>query len=88
VGYVIWETRRDPRRAGRALRVTDLYVAPGDRGQRLGGGLLARALDRARVDGLERVVIDVGVDERAEALLDAFGFGPADDDAERTLALR
>ncbi len=88
VGYVIWETRRDSRWPGRGLRVTDLYVAPGERGQRLGGGLLARALDRARVDGLDRVVIDVGVDERAEALLDAFGFGPADDAAERSLGLR
>jgi predicted N-acetyltransferase YhbS len=88
VGYVIWEVRRAPERPGRALRVTDLYVAPGRRGQRLGGGLLARALDRARVDGLDGVRIDVGVDDRAEALLDAFGFASPNGDAERFLPLR
>ena len=89
VGYAVWEVRRHPGRDGRELRITDLFVAPGDRGHRLGGGLLARALDRARGDGLARIVIDRGLDERAEALLDAFGFSPAGADGfERVLDVR
>lgn len=89
VGYAIWELRRAPAgQPGRALHVTDLFVTPGDRGQRFGGGLLARALDRARVDGLATVAADAGLDERGQALLDAFGFGPADEQACRWLAVR
>ena len=47
VGYIAWELRRLEQ--GRALAVRDLYVRPGERGLRHGAGLLARALDRARV---------------------------------------
>jgi len=88
IGYAVWEVRRDGEPAVRELHVTDLYVEPGDRGHRHGAGLLARALDRARSDGLARMVVDAGLDERADALLDAFGFAPADDRARRVLSVR
>ena len=87
IGYAIWEVRRNGVPAARELHVTDLFVKVGDRGHRHGAGLLARALDRARSDGLARMVVDAGTDERADALLDAFGFGPPDGDARRMLVV-
>lgn len=87
IGYAIWETRRGGGTGARDLHVTDLFVEVGDRGHRHGAGLLARALDRARSEGLERIVVDAGTDERADALLDAFGFGPADEAGHRMLVV-
>jgi L-amino acid N-acyltransferase YncA len=88
VGYAVWEVRRLREPVVRELHVTDLFVTPGERGHRHGAGLLARALDRARSDGLERMVVDAGLDERADGLLDAFGFGPTNADGRRVLVVR
>jgi GNAT superfamily N-acetyltransferase len=88
VGYAIWDVRRNGEPGLRELYVTDLFVELGDRGHRHGAGLLARALDRARAEGLPRMVVDAGVDERADALLDAFGFAAADGDGRRVLTVR
>ena len=52
---------------GRALAVRDLYVAPGERGLRHGAGLLARALDRARSDGVVADRGDRGPDDEPPA---------------------
>ena len=72
--YIAWEVRSRPD-GHRALIVTDLYVTPGERGHRLGGGLLARALDRARADGMAHVEVDVGLgDGAAQALVASYGF--------------
>jgi L-amino acid N-acyltransferase YncA len=43
VGYIAWQLRYAS--AGPVLVVRELYVAASERGQRHGGGLLARALD-------------------------------------------
>ena len=56
VGYIAWELQRLEQ--GRALAVRDLYVRPGERGLRHGAGLLARALDRARSDGVMQIEVD------------------------------
>lgn len=74
VAYIAWEVRT-LRPGARLLDVEELYVAPEVRGQRMGSGLLARALDRARALGLLEVTMDRGVgDEAVMALLGQFGF--------------
>ena len=72
--YIVWELRRrDP--GQRVLVITDLYVLPSERGNRRGGGLLARALDRARADSLTSVEAHAGLDDdAARKLLASFGF--------------
>ena len=73
--YIVWELRRGT--LGRVLVITDLYVLPSERGNRKGGGLLARALDRARADSLASVEAHVGLDDdAARKLLTSFGFAP------------
>jgi L-amino acid N-acyltransferase YncA len=73
VGYIAWELHRHNR--GRALAVRDLYVRPGERGLRHGAGLLARALDRARSDGVVQIEVTAGLDdEAARALVAGSGF--------------
>ncbi len=73
VGYIAWELRRLD--SGRALAVRDLYVRPGERGLRHGAGLLARALDRARADGVMQIEVTAGRDdEAARALVAGSGF--------------
>ena len=73
VGYIAWELRRLEQ--GRALAVRDLYVRPGERGLRHGAGLLARALDRARSDGVMQIEVTAGLDdEAARALVAGSGF--------------
>jgi L-amino acid N-acyltransferase YncA len=73
VGYIAWELRRLEQ--GRALAVRDLYVRPGERGLRHGAGLLARALDRARSDGVVQIEVTAGLDdEAARALVAGSGF--------------
>lgn len=75
VGYIAWELMRLER--GRALAVRDLYVRPGERGLRHGAGLLARALDRARADGVVEIEVTAGLDDdAAHALLAGSGFAP------------
>jgi L-amino acid N-acyltransferase YncA len=77
VGYIAWELYRHDR--GRALAVRDLYVRPGERGLRHGAGLLARALDRARSDGVVQIEVTAGLDdEAARALVAGSGFKPVD----------
>jgi L-amino acid N-acyltransferase YncA len=77
VGYIAWETRRLDR--GRFLAVRDLYVRPGERGLRHGAGLLARALDRARSDGVMQIEVTAGLDdEAARALVAGSGFKAVD----------
>ncbi len=74
VGYIAWEFRRMPS-GERVLVVPELFVRRGERGQRHGAGLLARALDRARGDQASEVEISVGLgDGAARALLASFGF--------------
>ena len=73
VGYIAWELQRLEQ--GRALAVRDLYVRPGERGLRHGAGLLARALDRARSDGVMQIEVTAGLDdEAARALVAGSGF--------------
>ena len=73
VGYIVWQVRSTA--AGRSLVVTDLYVAPDERGQRVVSGLLARALDRARSDHLDEVEGMAGLDDRAaHGLMHSYGF--------------
>jgi L-amino acid N-acyltransferase YncA len=77
VGYIIWQARSRPE--GRLLVVSDLYVRSHERGNRRGSGLLARALDRARADGLREIELSDGLrDAAASALVRSFGFVAAD----------
>jgi GNAT superfamily N-acetyltransferase len=83
--YIVWELRRGDA-GGRVLAITDLYVLPSERGNRRGGGLLARALDRARAGSLASVEADLGLDDdAARKLLTSFGFAPG---AHGTMARR
>ena len=85
VGYIAWELRRLDH--GRALAVRDLYVRPGERGLRHGAGLLARALDRARADGVTQVEVTAGLDdEAARALVAGSGFERIDGRLIRRIA--
>jgi GNAT superfamily N-acetyltransferase len=77
VGYIAWELRRLER--GRALAVRDLYVREGERGLLHGAGLLARALDRARSDGVMEIEVTAGLDDgAARALVAGSGFERVD----------
>jgi L-amino acid N-acyltransferase YncA len=74
VGYIVWEISRSVA-GGRSLVVPELFVRRGERGQRHGAGLLARALDRARSDQVAEVELAVGLgDGAARALVASFGF--------------
>jgi L-amino acid N-acyltransferase YncA len=85
VGYIAWELRR--LEEGRALAVRDLYVRPGERGLRHGAGLLARALDRARSDGVLQIEVTAGLDdEAARALVAGSGFTRTDGRLVRPIA--
>ncbi len=85
VGYIAWELRRLEQ--GRALAVRDLYVRPGERGLRHGAGLLARALDRARSDGVMEIEVTAGLDdEAARALVSGTGFERIDGRLARPIA--
>ena len=71
VGYVAWQRRV----AGPTLRILELYVHPDGRGERLGSGLLARAIDAARARNCEVVEIVANVHADAvQALALPFGF--------------
>ncbi len=73
--YVVW--RRGPAGSdgARPLVIPELYVHPDGRGQRLGSGLLARAIDCARQRGCDTAQLTSNVDdERVHALAKPFGF--------------
>ena len=62
--YVAWQraTIADPGE-GRVLRILELYVHPDGRGQRMGSGLLARAIDAARQRECRAVVLASNISE-------------------------
>ncbi len=73
--YVAWQRTRGVGETGRNLRILELYVHPEGRGQRLGSGLLARAIDAARQRSCEAVELVSNVhDEGVRALVGPFGF--------------
>ena len=76
--YVAWQRRADAETPS-TLRIVELYVHPDGRGQRLGSGLLARAIDAARARNCELVELVTNVQaEAVQALASSFGFEPAD----------
>jgi GNAT superfamily N-acetyltransferase len=73
--YVAWQRIRDVTTGARNLEIRELYVHPDGRGQRLGSGLLARAIDAARQRDCEAVELVSNIDdEGVRALVGAFGF--------------
>jgi predicted N-acetyltransferase YhbS len=87
VGYIGWELRRYPD-GRRALVIPELFVRRGERGQRHGAGLLARALDRARGDQASEVELTVGLgDGAAHGLLSSFGFEEREGRAVRAVGV-
>jgi len=72
--YVAWQAVRAD--AGpRDLRIVELYVHPDGRGQRIGSGLLARAIDAARQRSCGRAVLTSNVhDDAVRAFAVPFGF--------------
>ncbi|MEI6689236.1 MAG: GNAT family N-acetyltransferase [Thermoleophilia bacterium] len=73
--YVAWQRIRDATSGTRTLVIRELYVHPEGRGQRLGSGLLARAIDAARQRDCDTVELVGNIhDEGARALVGPFGF--------------
>jgi ribosomal protein S18 acetylase RimI-like enzyme len=73
--YVAWQRVRDAATGLRTLEIRELYVHPEGRGQRLGSGLLARAIDAARQRDCDCVDLVSNVhDEGVRALVGPFGF--------------
>ena len=73
--YVAWQRTRASVDTPRDLHILELYVHPEGRGQRLGSGLLARAIDAARQRDCEGVAIVTNIeDEGVRALVAPFGF--------------
>jgi ribosomal protein S18 acetylase RimI-like enzyme len=73
--YVAWQRVRCADIGVRNLEIRELYVHPEGRGQRLGSGLLARAIDAARQRDCEAVTLVSNVaDEGVLALVEPFGF--------------
>ena len=73
-GYVVWQRRAATAEVA-VLRIVELYVHPDGRGQRLGSGLLARAIDAARARNCELVELTANVHaEAVQALALPFGF--------------
>ena len=73
--YVAWQRTRSHAGVQRDLQILELYVHPEGRGQRLGSGLLARAIDAARQRDCEGVSIVTNInDEGVRALVAPFGF--------------
>ncbi len=66
--------------ARRDLRIIELYVDPSGRGQRIGSGLLARAIDAALKRDCRSVELVSNVhDERVRGLAIPFGFALSGD---------
>ena len=61
--YVAWQRIRDVTTGARNLEIRELYVHPDGRGQRLGSGLLARAIDAARQRDCEAVELVSNIDD-------------------------
>lgn len=77
--YVAWQRIRCADTGARDLEIRELYVHPEGRGQRLGSGLLARAIDAARQRDCEGVTLVSNVDDEGVlALVRPFGFELAD----------
>ncbi|MGI9117680.1 MAG: GNAT family N-acetyltransferase [Gaiellales bacterium] len=73
--YVAWQRSAVSAAGARELRVLELYVHPEGRGQRLGSGLLARAIDAARQRGCDALEMTANVhDEGVRGLAEPFGF--------------
>ncbi|MGI9187298.1 MAG: GNAT family N-acetyltransferase [Gaiellales bacterium] len=73
--YVAWQRTRSGVPGTRDLQILELYVHPEGRGQRLGSGLLARAIDAARQRDCEGVELVTNIhDEGVRALVAPFGF--------------
>lgn len=78
--YVAWQRIRSGGSGVRDLQIRELYVHPEGRGQRLGSGLLARAIDAARQRDCEAVTLVSNVhDEGVRALVGPFGFELVDE---------
>ena len=72
--YIAWQ-RAISADQGRILRILELYVHPQGRGQRLGSGLLARAIDAARQRECRAVILVSNIsDPGVLALVEPFGF--------------
>lgn len=77
--YVAWQAVTAPP-GPRDLRIVELYVHPDGRGQRIGSGLLARAIDAARQRACGRAVLASNVrDEAVRSLAEPFGFALVDE---------
>ncbi len=76
VAYTVWQRRRAKNdHARHDLRIIELYVDPSGRGQRIGSGLLARAIDAALKRDCRSVELVSNVhDERVRGLAIPFGF--------------
>ena len=73
--YVAWQRIRDATSGTRTLVIRELYVHPEGRGQRLGSGLLARAIDAARQRDCDAVELVGNIhDDGVRALVGPFGF--------------
>lgn len=73
--YVVWQRGPAGPDGTRDLIIPELYVHPDGRGQRLGSGLLARAIDCARQRGCDSAQLTSNVrDERVHKLAAPFGF--------------
>ena len=72
--YIAWQ-RAISADQGRILRILELYVHPQGRGQRLGSGLLARAIDAARQRECRAVILVSNIsDPGVLALVEPSGF--------------
>lgn len=68
VGYVAWRIRD-------RLEILEMYVAADERGQRVGSGLVARAIDAARQRGTDQIALVVGTDDPAvQSMFGSLGF--------------
>lgn len=85
VGYVILAAFWSNEQGGRVAYLDELFVRPDRRGQGIGSALVRRAVERARSEGLPRLLLEVNdANPRARALYLHLGFVPL---ARRTLAL-
>lgn len=82
VGYVAWRIQR-------RLEILEMYVAADERGQRVGSGLVARAIDAARQRGTEEIALVVGTgDPAVQAMFGSLGFTAEGDALVRALSVR
>jgi len=73
--YAAWQVTALDAAGDRDLQIVELYVHPDGRGQRIGSGLLARAIDAARQRGCVQAVLTSNVRaEAVQAMALPFGF--------------